>query len=133
MYPQSCKFCGMLFMNPNPSDIDLKLCNNCTNKEIFKMENTITMPSGGTQLLIQVNHIHQVEIEEICMNRGLTLSEYLIGLHVEKMKLLDEDAESYLEDNNLQSEKSSRDKAYEASWKANESDVPKRGRPRKNP
>lgn len=33
------------------------------------------------QLLIEVDRATQIEIEELCMNQGLSISDYLVSLH----------------------------------------------------
>lgn len=36
---------------------------------------------SGVQLLINVDQKEQIEIEELCINAGVTISDYFINLH----------------------------------------------------
>lgn len=72
MNPLNCMNCGTLFMRHGPLDKDRKHCNNCEKKEA-KM--------SGAKILIEVSHAQQVQIEELWMNEGLSMSEYFMRLH----------------------------------------------------
>lgn len=66
-----------------------KLCNNCLvreEKRTKKMENT------EKEIHIQIScslKTHN-EIEELCINRGITLSKYFISLHEDSKKVENE-------------------------------------------
>jgi hypothetical protein len=60
-----------------------KLCNNCSLKEERKknqMEKD-NSKSGKAKMLIECDHKMQIEIEEYCINHGVSISNYFVGLH----------------------------------------------------
>lgn len=84
MLPKNCLNCGFLFMPHNPK-IDIKYCNNC----ISKYEKKEEKKSVETKMLITLTSRQAIEIEEICINDGITISEYFSKLH-ESTKPLNE-------------------------------------------
>ena len=80
MQPIPCAHCGTNFMRKTVNPEDEKLCNNCSHKESQRK-----IPKEGksmsVQLLVEVDRQTQIEIEEICLNEGLTLGQYVVNLH----------------------------------------------------
>jgi len=86
MHPVPCQNCGTLFMKHNPNDPESKNCNNC----VKKGEKAMT----GVQMLITVSPKEQVEIEEYCVNAGVSISDYFLDLHRSNMNV-----EEYINEN----------------------------------
>ena len=81
MSPIPCAHCGANFMRPTPDPEAPKLCNNCLVRE-EKRNPTKKEPMEQT-IDIKITcpiKIHN-EIEEHCINNGITLSKYLLSLH----------------------------------------------------
>jgi len=60
-------------------DKEDKLCNTCQHRGIKKMEKPDIVQTA--QLLITVSYADQVQIEELCTNRGMSISDYFISLY----------------------------------------------------
>lgn len=72
MSPQTCKNCGMLFMNPHVGIDTPRLCNNCTKpgeKNMSELEIKIKIPHKVASI-----------IEEKCINQGISISDYFLSL-----------------------------------------------------
>ena len=81
-HPIPCAHCGVNFMRHNLSPDYPKICNSCMLKEKqHKKGNVENM--NMVKLLVEVDRQTQVEIEEICINEGISLSLYFLMLHQE--------------------------------------------------
>ncbi len=76
--PQNCKYCGMLFMKTN---VDAPaVCNCCIHRE-QKRKQEEKEKSCEINILITLPQEIQKEIEEICINQGISYSKYFLSLH----------------------------------------------------
>jgi len=89
MSPIPCAHCGTNFMRRDLDPEAAKICNNCTVREQTRISNQGKKDMSKVQLLIEVDRPTQIEIEEICLNEGVSLSEYVLKLHLQSK------AESY--------------------------------------
>ena len=70
-HPIPCAHCGVNFMRHNLSPDYPKICNSCMLKEKqHKKGNVENM--NMVKLLVEVDRQTQVEIEEICINEGIS-------------------------------------------------------------
>lgn len=78
MNPIPCHACGFNFMRHTREEI---YCNNCRDKNIPKKEN----PKMDTdpKILITIPTEVQIDIEEICINEGISFSGYFLNLYRE--------------------------------------------------
>lgn len=60
-------------------DKEDKLCNTCQHRGIKKMEKPDIVQTA--QLLVTVSYADQVQIEELCTNRGISISDYFVSLY----------------------------------------------------
>lgn len=74
----TCRNCGTNFMAHNEIDKEDRLCNTCQHRGVKKMEKP-NLPTTA-QLLVTVSYQDQVQIEELCTNRGISISNYFISL-----------------------------------------------------
>lgn len=80
MPPIPCMHCGNNFMRHTNDPEAAKLCNNCSVRE------NIRNPKGKEKMEMITIQIEcprqiQIEIEEICINKGVNFSEYFLDLH----------------------------------------------------
>lgn len=61
-----------------------KLCHTCNFRESQKLK--VTKDVSKMSIKIEVDSKISKEIEEICVNRGISLSEYFISLHLSQFK-----------------------------------------------
>ena len=78
--PIPCAHCGTNFMRRDLDPDAPKLCNTCVIKDQQRNPKG-EQKMANVNLLIECDRATQIEIEELCTNRGLSLSGYLIGLH----------------------------------------------------
>lgn len=80
--PIPCKHCGVHFMRLNLSEEASRLCNSCELKEnIRKQKEASKMKPDKVKMLIEVDRAMQIEVEEECTNKGISISKYFIDLH----------------------------------------------------
>ena len=80
MHPVPCSHCGNNFMRPTIDPEAPKLCNNCSVREEKRNPKKVDkMTKIG--ILIQCPQDVHVEIEELCINRGIDLTKYFLDLH----------------------------------------------------
>lgn len=82
--PVPCAHCGTNFMRRDLNPDAPKLCNNCEYNNRQREQNRINnkeKSNSQIQLLITCDRSTQIEVEEICMNQGLSISEYFIRMH----------------------------------------------------
>lgn len=81
MHPIPCAHCGSNFMRPLPDPQAPKLCNNCLIREEKKnpQKKEPMEPSIDIKITCPINIHH--EIEEHCINQGINLTKYFLGLH----------------------------------------------------
>jgi hypothetical protein len=98
MQPIPCNHCGFNFMRQTTDPEAPKLCNSCALREEKRsptkkdnMEKVITIQ---IQFPIKIHN----EIEEYCINQGISLSQYFIDMHAretifykEKLRLAEEE------------------------------------------
>jgi hypothetical protein len=78
--PIPCAHCGTNFMRRDIHPDAPKLCNNCSIKDqIRNPKQEIKLEK--VKLLIEVDRETQIEIEELCTNLGISISDYLVSLH----------------------------------------------------
>ena len=80
MQPIPCAHCAINFMRNSTNPETPRLCNSCILKE------EIRNPKKGNKMetvdiLIKCSSKMQREVEEICLNLGVSFSEYFIKLH----------------------------------------------------
>lgn len=82
--PIPCAHCGTNFMRHNLDPEAPKICNNCVIRERDR-EKTLKKPGvkdmSKIQIMIEFDPKTQVEVEELCMNRGISYSQYFLQLH----------------------------------------------------
>lgn len=78
--PIPCAHCGFNFMRHTLDENVPKLCNNCMLKE-EKNKPKGERPMSKANILIVCDREDQIQIEEICTNQGITLSQYFMDLH----------------------------------------------------
>ena len=86
--PIPCAHCGTNFMRRDLNPESPKLCNTCELKEKNKpkpKEKNMT----EVQMLITIDRKTQIEIEEHCVNHGISISTYVMTLHRTFGKLKD--------------------------------------------
>lgn len=81
MSPKPCPHCGVNFMPGNPDASIKQLCNNCTNREPKKQKTEEKMESE-VKIIITIPRDANIAIEEICMNKGISISEYFLRMHL---------------------------------------------------
>lgn len=77
--PIPCAHCGTNFMRHNIDPEAPRLCNNCELKEKNKPRGNKDM--SDVNILFNCDRKTQIEIEEHCTNVGISISQYLNGLH----------------------------------------------------
>lgn len=76
--PTPCAHCGWNFMRQNSHPDTPKICNNC----ILRMPKVEEKKSMNLiQILIECPADIQKEIEEVCINQGISFSEYFIRMY----------------------------------------------------
>lgn len=73
MNPIPCMNCGINFMRQDINPEAPRLCNNCKKPKVKNM--------SDIQIIIECDRQTQIEIEEICINKGINFSQYFIDLH----------------------------------------------------
>lgn len=73
MPPIPCSKCGINFMKQDQNPETPNLCNNCIKPE--------KKPIDEITILIKCDAETQKMIEEICINEGISFSEYFLKLH----------------------------------------------------
>lgn len=79
--PIPCAQCGTNFMRHNLDPEFPKLCNNCLYKAQQNQPKGEKKSMADMKILIEVDRQTNIEIEEKCMNEGITISEYFMRLH----------------------------------------------------
>jgi len=79
MPPKPCSKCGINFMKRDQNPETPNICNNCVRPE--------KIPADEISILIKCDAATQKVIEEICINEGISFSEYFLKCHeVRKMR-----------------------------------------------
>lgn len=82
MPPKPCAHCGLNFFKSTHELITTNLCNNCLNKSQKNPNNEVIMTNLDiVSILIELPLKMQIEIEELCINEGISFSKYFINLH----------------------------------------------------
>jgi hypothetical protein len=82
MSPRPCGRCGLNFMPTGTGDNIGRLCNSCLHKiERKKTKKTEESPMTNVQLKVDLPREVHIEMEEICINKGINFSQYVIKLH----------------------------------------------------
>lgn len=79
MPPIPCAHCGLNFMKSTHNQETTNLCNNCIVRENVrtkKVENT-----DQVKITINCSRQMQIEIEEYCINKGVSFDAYFQSLH----------------------------------------------------
>lgn len=82
MSPIPCSHCGCNYMRPTTDPEAPKLCNCCLIKEEKRNPKKEYEPMT-VDILIKCPRAVQIEIEEMCINRGIDFTKYFLELHVE--------------------------------------------------
>lgn len=79
---KNCKFCGINFMQHSTiiEIIDKQLCNTCLYREEIKNSKKKEIMSETINMIITIPKKMHAEIEEFCMNKGISFSEYFLEL-----------------------------------------------------
>ncbi len=80
MPPIPCAHCGGNFMRPTIDPEAPKLCNNCLVREEKRNPQTKATMSNVNILLTCPKDV-QIEIEELCINKGIDFTRYFLELH----------------------------------------------------
>lgn len=82
MPPIPCMHCGTNFMRTTSYGEIKKLCNNCLiiEKNKFRIE-----MKDLVDILIKCTREEQIEVEEHCINKNITFSQYFLQLHLANM------------------------------------------------
>lgn len=96
--PIPCAHCGTNFMRRSIDPEAPKLCNNCE----LKVSNTKPKEKtnmDNVKILIECTRKVQIEVEEYCVNMGLTISDYFVDLHnvFQSVGVETDSLESYVE------------------------------------
>ena len=94
MSPIPCAHCGTNFMRRDLDPEAAKICNNCSIRDQARISNQGKKDMSKVQLLIEVDRPTQIEIEEICLNEGVSLSEYVLNLHLKSKSATYPDAKA---------------------------------------
>lgn len=80
MRPKPCFHCGINFMAAKP---DIRLCNTCERKDEEKKQQLAkgAKKMSEMQILVECDAKTYAQIEEHSINKGISLSEYFLGLH----------------------------------------------------
>jgi hypothetical protein len=97
MSPIPCAHCGTNFMRRDLDPEAAKICNNCSIREQTRISNQGKKDMSKVQLLIEVDRPTQIEIEEICLNEGVSLSEYVLNLHLKSKSATDPEARAFFD------------------------------------
>lgn len=84
--PVNCSHCGFLFMRRDLSLDAPRVCNCCENKE--KMRNKTKGESDmepKNKIQIECDQATHAKLEEVCINLGMSFSEYFLDLHHKRM------------------------------------------------
>ena len=73
MPPIPCSKCGINFMKQDQNPEIPNICNNCIKPE--------KKPVDEVNILITCPRKIQIEIEEACINQGVSFSQYFLALH----------------------------------------------------
>jgi hypothetical protein len=83
--PIPCCQCGNLYMRKDLTLDVPRLCNNCEyaelKKQATKLKPVKNSKEGCVTIEIECDHQMAAEIEEYCMNYGISFSEYFIKVH----------------------------------------------------
>lgn len=97
MSPIPCAHCGTNFMRRDLDPEAAKICNNCSIREQTRISNQGKKDMSKVQLLIEVDRPTQIEIEEICLNEGVSLSEYVLNLHLKSKSATYQEAKAFFD------------------------------------
>jgi hypothetical protein len=79
--PIPCAQCGVNFMRHNLDPEIPKLCNTCDYRtNINKQKGEI--PMSTIKMNVEFDQKISAQIEEICINEGITISEYFLRMHL---------------------------------------------------
>lgn len=78
--PIPCAHCGVNFMRRDLHIDAPKICNNCILKDQIRNPKK-EVKVDKIQVVLEVDQKTHAEIEEICINKGMTFSEYFLNLH----------------------------------------------------
>jgi hypothetical protein len=81
MPPIPCAHCGTLFMRQTTDTEAPKLCNNCILKAAKTYTHIGTNPMSKVTIMLECDREIHIAIEEICLNKGISFSEYFLNLH----------------------------------------------------
>jgi hypothetical protein len=81
--PIPCAHCGVNFMRQSIDPEAPKLCNTCVIRDQQRNPKKVVQTMEKTKLLIEVDRKTQVEVEEICINEGISMSDYFMRIHHE--------------------------------------------------
>ena len=79
MPPVPCVYCGNNFMLHDLNPGVPRYCNNCI--KYYKKPITEETKVSKIEIIITCEREDQIEIEEICINEGISFSEYFMRLH----------------------------------------------------
>lgn len=83
MPPIPCAHCGNNFMRPTNDPEAPKLCNNCiVREETRKIKGETKMQTIKIEIDCPVSTYP--EIEEFCINKGISVTKYFLDLHSQK-------------------------------------------------
>lgn len=81
MNPIPCAHCGNNFMRHNLDPEAPKLCNNCSLRETLRTKKKDDSTMDTIDILVKCPREIQNEIEELCINEGISFSQYFLNLH----------------------------------------------------
>lgn len=81
MNPIPCAHCGNNFMRHDLDPEAPKLCNNCLIRENIRTKKKDDNTMDSIDILVKCPREIQNEIEEICINEGISFSQYFLNLH----------------------------------------------------
>ncbi len=83
MHPVPCAHCGNNFMRRSLDPETPRLCNNCLVREEKRNPKKEKDMHPVVKILIECPIESHKSIEEECINRGINMTDYFMGLHYE--------------------------------------------------
>ena len=80
-----CPHCGVNFMRRNTDCTQCEVCNNCTVREQIRNPKKAP-PMETVDILIKVSSKDYKQIEECCINKGLSFTQYFMDYHLPAKK-----------------------------------------------
>jgi hypothetical protein len=78
--PIPCAHCGTNFMRRSIDPEAPRLCNNCDLK-VARAKPKGDLKMENVKILIDCTRKVQIEVEEYCVNMGMSISDYFVSLH----------------------------------------------------